>query len=70
MVGGTAEQAMQFQLVLGPAGEVFREAGEEAARRRGEIEDALRQELGRFEKKGEIFMPSSSWTITVRNPAT
>jgi ubiquinone/menaquinone biosynthesis C-methylase UbiE len=69
MVGSTAEQAMQFQLALGPAGEVFREAGEEAERRRGEIEDALRVELAKFEKKGEIFMPSSSWTITALNPA-
>lgn len=70
MVGSTAEQAMQFQLALGPAGEVFREAGEEAERRRGEIEDALRVELAKFEKNGEIFMPSSSWTITARNPAS
>ena len=69
MVGSTAEQAMQFQLALGPAGEVFREAGEEAERRRGEIEDALRGELAKFEKRGEIFLPSSSWTITARNPA-
>jgi ubiquinone/menaquinone biosynthesis C-methylase UbiE len=70
MVGATAEQAMQFQLALGPAGEIFREAGEEAERRRGDIEEALRAELSRYEENGQIVMNSSSWTITARNPAT
>ena len=68
MVGKNAEEAMQFQLALGPAGEIFREAGELADRKRGEIEQALRQELARFEKNGEITMDSSSWTIRARNP--
>jgi hypothetical protein len=33
MIGSTVEQALQFQLALGPAGEIFREAGEQATRR-------------------------------------
>jgi len=70
MVGTTPEEAMQFQLALGPAGEVFREAGEEAERRRAEIEAALREQLAAYEgDNGEIVMPSSSWTITATNPA-
>ena len=69
MVGSTTEQAMQFQLALGPAGEVFREAGEVAEQRRGEIEEALRAELGRYQTdNGEIVMQSSSWTITADRP--
>lgn len=68
MVGGTVEEAMQFQLALGPAGEVFREAGEEAEERRDDIEDALRAELARYQEDGRIIMSSSSWTITARNP--
>jgi ubiquinone/menaquinone biosynthesis C-methylase UbiE len=70
MVGTSVEQAMQFQLALGPAGEIFREAGEEAERRRGEIEEALREVLARHRKDGEIWMNSSSWTITARKPVT
>lgn len=70
MVGSTPEQAMQFQLALGPAGEVFREAGEEAERKRETIESALREVLAEYENAdGEIVMPSSSWTITATNPA-
>lgn len=63
-VGSSPENAMQFQLALGPAGEVFREAGEAAERRRGEIEAALRAALAPYETGSGIVMPSSSWTIT------
>jgi len=68
MVGSTVEQALQFQLALGPAGEIFREAGEQAERRRQEIEEALRAELTRYTRDGKVVMQSSSWTITARNP--
>src|SRR5439155_1438629 len=34
MVGSSVEQAMDFQLALGPAGEIFREAGAQAERGR------------------------------------
>jgi ubiquinone/menaquinone biosynthesis C-methylase UbiE len=69
MLGSSPEEAMQFQLALGPAGEVFREAGEEAERKRATIEKALRKALAEYETdKGEIVMPSSSWTITATNP--
>lgn len=67
-VGDSVENAMRFQLALGPAGEVFREAGEEAERQRPEIEEALRQALAPYEQDGRIVMGSSSWTITARKP--
>lgn len=68
-VGDSVENAMRFQLALGPAGEVFREAGEEAERQRPQIEEALRQALAPYERGGKIVMGSSSWTITARKPA-
>lgn len=67
-VGDSVEEAMRFQLALGPAGEVFREAGEEAERQRPEIEVALREALSPFEKDGKIVMGSSSWTVWARKP--
>ena len=69
MVGTTVEQAMDFQLALGPAGEIFREAGVDAELRRQEIEDALRTELSHHLKDGKVYMQSSSWAITARKPA-
>lgn len=69
MVGRTPEEAIGFQLAIGPAGEVFREAGEAAERRRGEIEQAMKTVLSQYATGEGIVMPSSSWRISVRNPA-
>ena len=68
MVGKTPEDAVGFQIALGPAGEVYREAGAEAERRHHEIEAALKAELAKFEGPDGIVMASSSWKITARNP--
>jgi SAM-dependent methyltransferase len=68
VVGRSPEDAIGFQIALGPAGEVYREAGEEAERRRDEITAALTAGLSRYETPEGIVMDSSSWKITARNP--
>jgi len=68
LVGRDPDEAVEFQLAIGPAGEVFREAGELAERRRSEIVDALKRELGRHETSEGIVLGSSSWMVTGRNP--
>ena len=68
VVGNSPDDAAGFQLALGPAGEVFREAGEEAEEKRTEITAALTAELSKHETDEGIILPSSSWVITARNP--
>jgi ubiquinone/menaquinone biosynthesis C-methylase UbiE len=68
MVGNSPDDAVGFQLALGPAGEVFREAGEEAEKQRSEITAALLSELSQYETGEGVVLPSSSWVITARNP--
>ena len=68
MVGRDVDQAVDFQLALGPAGEIVREAGAMAEARRDEIHAALSRELARYATPNGIEMQSSSWTITARNP--
>ncbi len=68
VVGRSPEDAIGFQIALGPAGEVYREAGEEAERRQDEISAALTAELSRYETPEGIVMESSSWKISARNP--
>lgn len=68
MVGRTPDDAVGFQIALGPAGEVYREAGGEAERRRDEIDAALKSELSKYETPEGIVMASSSWKISARNP--
>lgn len=70
LVGRTVEDAINFQLALGPAGEVFREAGEEAEAKRAQIEAALAEAIDAQKKEADgIVMDSSSWVISARNPA-
>jgi len=68
LVGRTPEDAMEFQLALGPAGEVYREAGEEAERRHDEIAAALKTELEGHQTDEGIVMQSSSWMVSARRP--
>lgn len=69
MVGRDIEDAVAFQLALGPAGEVYREAGAEAERHYDAIKSALEAELTKYQTADGIVMDSSSWKVTVRNPS-
>ena len=68
MVGNNPDDAVGFQLALGPAGEVYREAGEEAEQKHDEIVRALKKELSQYETPEGIVMQSSSWKISAKNP--
>jgi len=68
VMGDTPDDAVGFQLALGPAGEVYREAGEEAERKHSDIEQAMKSELSKYETAEGIVMDSSSWKISARNP--
>lgn len=69
LVGNNVQDAIDFQLAIGPAGEVFREAGEEAEQKRDIIEAALAEAINK-QKRGTtgIVMDSSSWVISATNP--
>jgi ubiquinone/menaquinone biosynthesis C-methylase UbiE len=70
VVGSDVSDAIAFQLAIGPAGEVFREAGEVAEKKRPEIEAALAEAIDRQKTSADgIVMPSSSWVISAVNPA-
>lgn len=69
MVGRDIDDAVAFQLALGPAGEVYREAGAEAERQHAAITSALKAEIGKYQTRdGSIAMDSSSWKVTARTP--
>ncbi len=70
LVGNDVDDAIAFQLAIGPAGEVFREAGAKAEEKRSEIEAALAKAINAQKKSAEgIVMDSSSWVISATNPA-
>jgi len=69
LVGKDVTDAIDFQLAIGPAGEVFREAGAQAEEKRPQIEAALAAAINNQKTSAEgIVMPSSSWVISGTNP--
>lgn len=68
MVGDTLDDAVNFQLALGPAGEVYRESGAEAEQKHDEIVAALRAELSKYVTDEGVILESSSWKVRARNP--
>ena len=69
LVGHDVKDAIDFQLAIGPAGEVFREAGAEAEEKRDLIEAALAKAINQQKTDAEgIVMDSSSWVISAINP--
>lgn len=68
LVGRDLDEAVRFQLAIGPAGEIFREAKAEAEAWREEIVTALKKEMAPFLTPAGVMMDSSSWKVTARNP--
>ncbi len=68
MVGRDVDEAVAFQLAIGPAGEVYREAGSDAERQHDTLVAALKDELRGFVRPEGVMMGSSSWMVTARNP--
>ena len=68
LVGRNLDEAVAFQLAIGPAGEVYREAGMQAERHHGKLVAALKDELRKFVRPEGVMMNSSSWMVTAENP--
>jgi len=68
-IGRDVDEAIDFQILVGPSGEIIREAGEEGKRRLPEIRRDLEALLRAHLRTDGVWMPSSSWAITARRPA-
>src|SRR5262249_6287152 len=63
-MGKDIDDAIEFALQLGPAGEIMRLAGAEAEKQKPQIIGALRDALKEFETSKGILVPSSAWFAT------
>ena len=68
-LGRSMEDAIDFAMALGPAGEIIRLAGEEGQKRKDQVVAALRTTLTPRQRADGIWARSSSWFVTGRNPA-
>jgi ubiquinone/menaquinone biosynthesis C-methylase UbiE len=65
-VGRTVEEAVDYQILVGPSGEIVREAGEEGQRRLPEIRAALTKLMQANLRDDGVYLPSSTWAIVAR----
>jgi ubiquinone/menaquinone biosynthesis C-methylase UbiE len=68
MVGTTIDDAIDFQLAMGPAGEIVREAGPLGESKRPIVVQELRRLIAPFMTPGGVVMGSSSWSVSARSP--
>jgi hypothetical protein len=67
-IGRDLDEAVEFAMALGPAGEIIRLAEAEGERRKPEVVAALREVLAPYVRPDGVWCPSSTWLITARNP--
>jgi ubiquinone/menaquinone biosynthesis C-methylase UbiE len=67
-IGRDLDDAVDFAMSLGPAGEIIRLAGEEGAKRRPQVIAALGDVLAPYVRPSGVWAPSSTWFITASNP--
>ena len=67
-IGRDLDEAVEFAMALGPAGEIIRLAGEEGQKRKPDVVAALRETLARYARPNGVWAPSSTWFVTARKP--
>jgi hypothetical protein len=68
-IGRDLDEAVEFAMALGPAGEIVRLAGDEGVKRTPVVMAALRETLSQFARKDGVWAPSSTWFVSAINPA-
>jgi ubiquinone/menaquinone biosynthesis C-methylase UbiE len=67
-IGRDLDEAIEFAMALGPAGEIIRLAGEDGVRLKGRVVEALRETLSVYARPDGVWAPSSTWFVSARNP--
>jgi ubiquinone/menaquinone biosynthesis C-methylase UbiE len=65
-IGRDVNEAVEFAMALGPAGEVMRLAGDEGEKRRPVVTEAMKEALAPYSTAGGVVMQSSAWIVTAQ----
>jgi hypothetical protein len=69
MIGRDVDEAVDFLMALGPAGEILRLQGARATQLHGPVREALRDGLSEFRQEdGRLWAPSSTWIVSAVAP--
>jgi SAM-dependent methyltransferase len=67
-LGDDVDEAVEFVMSLGPAGEILRLSGDRAAHLHEPIAEALRAELAEWQGPHGVVGPASTWIISATAP--
>ena len=65
-IGTSMEEAIDFQILVGPSGEIIREAGELGQEKLPAIREHMRKSYEPYERSEGVYLPSSTWFIMAR----
>ena len=65
-IGRDIDEAIEFAMALGPAGEIIRLAGAAGEKVKPQVVVALRETLSVFVREDGVWGPSSAWFLTAR----
>jgi len=68
-IGVDLDEAVEFVMSIGPAGEILRLAADSAADLHEPIAAALHEGLAEWVTPDGVFAPASTWIVTARTPA-
>ncbi len=63
LTGTDIDEAIELVMALGPAGELLRLAGEDAAHLHGEVDAKLREGLAQYLTPDGVYAPASTWIV-------
>jgi SAM-dependent methyltransferase len=69
-IGNDLDHAVEFNMALGPAGEVLRLWEDRIEEIRPKIARDLRETLAEFDGPDGVFAPASTWIVAARAPAS
>jgi SAM-dependent methyltransferase len=71
LIGVDLDEAVDFVMSIGPAGEILRLAGEQAEHLHEPVAAALREDMAEWvAPDGKVLAPASTWIVTARAPVS
>lgn len=65
-IGTSLQESVDFQLLVGPSGEIVREAGDLAKEKLSLVQNEIKQYMEKHMRGDEVYLPSSTWFIMAR----
>ena len=65
-IGTSIDEAIDYQVLVGPSGEIIREAGDLGKEKLPEIRQELAALMAKHQRDDGVYLPSSTWAIMAR----